>query len=330
MSVSGRGTRKSGNTRGSRRFGTVAVVAAVLVLLLVVLAIWYLMAGRVPKPAPPTPPGPTPPSAQPADCPDVQVISVPGTWESNAADDPHNPTANPASLMLNVTRPLQQSFSPQRADVYTVPYVAQFSNPVALPPDGQESYNNSRAAGTAATIDVIERRHAECPLTTYLLTGFSQGAVIAGDVAARIGAGDGPVSPDLVLGVGLIADGRRDPAAAPTVGPQVAGVGAELSLSGLKLPGITMTGARPGGFGALADRAVQICAPTDGICDAPADALKLGNWLSSASRLGEYYNNPVHAQYNSFVVDGNGTTATQWITSWASEKVETAPSPAHE
>lgn len=330
MSVSNRGTRKSGNNRGRSRFGIVAVVAAVLVLVLVLLAIWYVLAGRLPQPAPPTPPGPTPPSAQSADCPDVQVISVPGTWESSAADDPHNPTANPASLMLNVTRPLQQTFSPERADVYTVPYVAQFSNPVALPPDGQESYNNSRAAGTAATIDVIERRHAECPLTTYLLTGFSQGAVIAGDVAARIGAGDGPVSPDLVLGVGLIADGRRDPASAPTVGPSVAGVGAELSLAGLKIPGITMTGARPGGFGALADRAVQICAPTDGICDAPADALKVGNWLSSASRLGEYYNNPVHAQYNSFVVDGNGTTATQWIANWATEKVDSAPSPAHE
>ncbi|MBM4534673.1 cutinase family protein [Rhodococcus hoagii] len=300
------------------------------ILVLVVVAVWYLLAGRVPEPGPPRPPGPTPPAAQPADCPDVQVISVPGTWESNAADDPYNPTANPASLMLNVTRPLQERFSPDRADVYTVPYVAQFSNPIALPPDGQESYNNSRAAGTAATIDLIERRHAECPLTTYLLTGFSQGAVIAGDVAARIGAGDGPVSPDLVLGVGVIADGRRDPAAAPTIGPPVAGVGAELSLAGLKLPGITMTGVRPGGFGALADRAVQICAPSDGICDAPAEALKVGNWLSSASRLTEYYNNPIHAMYNTFVVDGNGTTATQWITNWAADKIDAAPAPAHE
>ncbi|QPQ78841.1 cutinase family protein [Prescottella equi] len=328
MSVSGRGTRKVGKNRGRRRFGIVAVFATILVL--VVVAVWYLLAGRVPEPGPPTPPGPTPPAAQPADCPDVQVISVPGTWESNAADDPYNPTANPASLMLNVTRPLQERFSPDRADVYTVPYVAQFSNPIALPPDGQESYNNSRAAGTAATIDLIERRHAECPLTTYLLTGFSQGAVIAGDVAARIGVGDGPVSPDLVLGVGVIADGRRDPAAAPTIGPPVAGVGAELSLAGLKLPGITMTGVRPGGFGALADRAVQICAPSDGICDAPAEALKVGNWLSSASRLTEYYNNPIHAMYNTFVVDGNGTTATQWITNWAADKIDAAPAPAHE
>jgi len=328
VSVSGRGTRKNGKNRGRKRFGLVAVLATILVL--VIVAGWYLLAGRVPEPAPPTPPGPTPPAAQPADCPDVQVISVPGTWESNVGDDPHNPTANPASLMLNVTRPLQERFSPQRADVYTVPYVAQFSNPVALPPDGQESYNNSRAAGTAATIDLIERRHAECPLTTYLLTGFSQGAVIAGDVAARIGAGDGPVSPDLVLGVGVIADGRRDPAAAPTIGPPVAGVGAELSLAGLKLPGITMTGVRPGGFGALADRAVQICAPSDGICDAPAEALKVGNWLSSASRLTEYYNNPIHAMYNTFVVDGNGTTATEWIANWAADKIDEAPAPAHE
>ena len=48
-----------------------------------------------------------------------------------------------------------------------------------------------------------------CPLTSYVLVGFSQGAVIAGDIASDIGNGRGPVDEDLVLGVTLIADGRR-------------------------------------------------------------------------------------------------------------------------
>ncbi|MFD4293687.1 cutinase family protein [Rhodococcus sp. NPDC058505] len=313
----------------SRLLRTLVALIVVLLVALVALVAWYLLAGRVPKP-PVTPPGPERPSAQPASCPDVQVVAIPGTWESSAADDPFAPTANPNSLMLNITRPLQAEFDPQRVQVYTVPYVAQFSNPVALPPDGQMSYNKSRGEGTAKATDVLAAMHAECPLTSFVLTGFSQGAVIAGDLAASIGAGTGPVPADLVLGVGLIADGRRDPAAGVTVGPPVAGVGAELSLAGIKLPGITMTGARPGGFGALNDRAVQICAPTDGICDAPSEAFKPGNWMGSLSRLLEYVNNPVHALYNSFVVDGNGTTATQWMTNWAAEKVRTAPTPAHE
>ncbi|MER5838497.1 cutinase, partial [Streptomyces sp. NPDC002130] len=107
------------------------------------------------------------------------------------------------------------------------------------------------------------------------------------------------------------------------------GVGAELSLNGLKLPGLTMTGPRPGGFGDLNDRTYQICAPSDGICDAPAAALNPTNWLSSAPRLLEYYNNPVHAMYNSFQVDPNGTTATQWMAQWAAEKIDAAPTPPH-
>lgn len=320
------GARKS---RGRRLLRTLLVLIVLLVVALVALLAWFLLAGRVPKP-PVTPPGPERPSAQPASCPDVQVVAIPGTWESSAADDPFDPTANPASLMLNVTRPLQAQFAPERAQVYTVPYVAQFSNPVALPPDGQVSYNVSRGEGTAKATEVMSAMHTECPLTSYVLTGFSQGAVIAGDLAASIGAGNGPVPADLLLGAGLIADGRRDPGTAEDVGPPVAGVGAEVALAGVKLPGITMTGARPGGFGSVGDRVVQICAPTDGICDAPDGAFKPGNWLGSASRLLEYVNNPVHAMYNSFSVDGNGTTATQWMTNWAAEKVRSAPAPAHE
>lgn len=302
-----------------------------LLLLTVVLVLWYLLAGRLDIPGPvPSPPGQEEPRSQPASCPDVQVVAVPGTWESAIGDDPYNPAANPYSLMLNVTRPLQERFDAQRADVYTVPYVAQFSNPVALPPDGQQSYNNSRSEGFAATTDILSRRYAECPLTTYVLTGFSQGAVIVGDVAAQIGAANGPIPADRVLGVALIADGRRDGESGTDIGPPVAGVGAELSLDGLRLPGITMTGARPGGFGDLDDRTFQICAPSDSICDAPPAALNPSNWMTAAPRVLEYVNNPIHALYNTYVVDENGTTATQWIAGWAAEKIDSAPHPPEE
>lgn len=314
-----------------RRRGRKIVVLGALLLLAVVVVLWYMLAGRLDLPGPsPTPPGPEEPQSQPASCPDVQVVAVPGTWESAIGDDPYNPTANPMSLMLNITRPLQERFDAQRADVYTVPYVAQFSNPIAIPPDGQQSYNNSRSAGTAVATDLLAGRSAECPLTNYILMGFSQGAVIAGDLASQIGAGNGPVPAERVLGVGLIADGRRDGISGTDLGAPVAGVGAELSLDGLRLPGITMTGARPGGFGALDDRTVQICAPTDSICDAPANALNPTNWATAAPRILEYVNNPIHALYNTYVVDENGTTATRWLTDWAAEKIESAPSPAEE
>ncbi len=303
------------------------LIAALLVAVIVLL--WFLLAGRLKVPGPgPQPPGP--PAGQPASCPDVQLISVPGTWESSSTDDPRNPMANPQSLMLNISGPLREQFPAERLDVYTVPYVAQFSNPVAIPPDGQQSYNNSRSEGTQRTVDALTERARECPLTTYVLAGFSQGAVIVGDVAERIGAGEGPVPADKVLGVALIADGRRvsGPGQAIEVGPSPTGEGAEVALNGLKVPGITMTGARSG-FGELAERTYTICAPGDMICDSPRQALNPVNWIPSVLSLVRAAGNPVHALYNTYVVDENGTTATRWTVGWASGLIRDAPAPPH-
>lgn len=307
------------------------LVAVVLVVLLVALLLWYLLAGRLTEPEPGRPgePGAAPPTSQPASCPDVMVLSVPGTWESNAADDPYAPTANPASLMLKVTSELQNRFPPGRAEVYTVPYVAQFSNPIAFPPDGQASYNVSRSEGAARANEVLTQRFTDCPLTSYVLAGFSQGAVIVGDLAAAIGAGAGPVPADRVLGVTLIADGRRDGVSAQQIGAPVDGVGAEVALGGLDVPGITMTGERRGGFGALADRTYSICAPGDLICAAPPQAMSLRNIPSSLGALAGAAGNPVHGSYASYVVDDSGTTATAWTTEWAAGLIDSAPTPAH-
>lgn len=306
-------------------------VAIVVIVVLVLVLLWYLLAGRLRTPEPGTPQNPdaAPPTSQPASCPDVFVLSVPGTWESNATDDPYAPTANPISLMLGVTQPLQQQFGPDRAEVYTVPYVAQFSNPIAFPPDGQASYNVSRSEAAQRSTDVLAERSAACPLTSYVLAGFSQGAVVVGDLAAEIGAGNGPVPADRVLGATLIADGRRDGTSALQVGAPADGVGAEVALGGLDVPGITMTGARQGGFGALADRTYSICAPGDLICAAPPEAMSLRNIPSSITALAGAAGNPVHGNYARYVVDEAGTTATQWTASWAAGLIASAPAPPH-
>lgn len=315
--------------RGKSSFGRLLgiLVALGVVLLLVIIAIWYFAAGRGSEPTPGPVPGPDQPQSQPASCPDVQVVAIPGTWESNSADDPHNPTANPLSLMGNVTRPLQQQFPESRADVYTIPYVAQFSNPVALPPDGQASYNNSRSEGAQRANDVVAGMHANCPLTNFVIAGFSQGAVIAGDLAESIGADKGPVPAAQVLGVTLISDGRRD-GAATAVGAAPGGVGAEVALKGVNLPGISMRGPRAG-FGALSDRVNTICAPGDLICDAPKAAMNPMNIPGSLATLAGAFGNPVHSMYNGFAVAPDGTTATQWTERWAADLVEKAPTPAH-
>lgn len=315
-----------GRRRG-RRVGCLTFLAIIAVIVVVVILLWYLLAGllHVPKP---TPPRPRPPTSQPASCPDVQLLAIPGTWESNSNDDPHNPTANPLSLMLNITNPVRQQFANSRLDVYTVPYVAQFSNPIAFPPDGQKSYNDSRSEGTTRANDELATMSKNCPLTSYVIAGFSQGAVIAGDIAATIGADQGPVPANQVLGVMLIADGRREPGQAIEVGPTPPGIGAEVALKGLNVPGITMTGPRPG-FGALANRTYTACASGDLICDAPNQALSPVNMIPSVLTLVHAAGNPVHSRYNSFAVDANGATATQWTANWAEGLVNGAPHPPH-
>ena len=82
-------------------------------------------------------------------------------------------------------------------------------------------------------------------------------------------------------------------------------------------PGATMTGARQGGFGQVADRAYEICAPNDSICDAPQD---IGNAVDRASAL--LLANGNHAMYatNPDVIPG--TTTPQWAVDWAMSVID--------
>ncbi len=83
-----------------------------------------------------------------------------------------------------------------------------------------------------------------------------------------------------MLGVTLIADGRRQDNVGQDIGPNPPGQGAEITLAEvptLSTLGLTMTGPRPGGFGALNDRTNQICGAGDLICAAPESAFSIVN-----------------------------------------------------
>jgi len=318
-----------------------ALTVAGVVSLVIVAVVMFL---RRPQSAPSAvPPGVLPPSSttthphkprpasQDASCPDVQLVAVPGTWESSPTDDPLNPTEFPEALLRKVTGPISEQFPPSRVQEYTVPYTAQFHNP--LSGDTQMSYNSSRAEGTRAMVAAMTDMNNKCPLTSYVLVGFSQGAVIAGDIASDIGNGRGPVDDDLVLGVTLIADGRRQPGVGNDIGPNPPGQGAEVTLqevpmlSGL---GLTMTGARPGGFGALNAKTNEICAPGDLICAAPEEAFSVANLPSTLNTLAGGAGQPVHALYATtqcWSLDGE--PATDWTLNWAQGVVANAPHPKH-
>ncbi|MDZ4269477.1 MAG: cutinase family protein [Mycobacterium sp.] len=332
-------------TNRRKRHRLLALFAAGAVGLAVVLIVAIVIVVLRRPDAPPTavPPSAVPPTAVPpttgkprpefqdASCPDVQLISIPGTWESSVTLDPFNPVQFPAALLLNVTNPIRAQFDSQRVEVFTVPYTAQFHNPLSA--DRQMSYNDSRAEGTRAAVQAMTDMNNRCPLTSYVLVGFSQGAVIAGDLASDIGNGRGPVDQDLVLGVTLIADGRRQDGVGVDVGPNADGQGAEITLHEvptLSALGLTMSGPRPGGFGALNDRTNEICARGDLICAAPESAFNITALPKTLEVLSGGAGQPVHAMYATpefWNLDGQ--PATQWTLNWAQGLIDNAPQPKH-
>jgi Cutinase len=336
--------RRSGKADRRRRHRILALIAAVAVAVVVglVVAIIVIVVRR-PEPAttaipptvvPPTShPGRKPrPASQDASCPDVDMIAIPGTWESSPTDDPFNPIQFPIALLRNVTGPISDQFGRDRVEVFTVPYTAQFHNPLAA--DKQMSYNDSRMEGTRAAVAAMTAMNNRCPLTSYVLVGFSQGAVIAGDLASDIGNGRGPVDEDLVLGVTLIADGRRQPGEGVEIGPNPPGQGAEITLAevpALSALGLTMSGPRPGGFGALNNRTNQICGPGDLICAAPQSAFSITNLPQTLEVLAGGAGQPVHALYNTPQFwNLDGLTSTSWTLNWARGLIENAPRPPHD
>ena len=114
----------------------------------------------------------------------------------------------------------------------------------------------------------------------FILTGYSQGADVAGDVAAAIGHNRGVIPPNRLLGVALVADPSQAPVGQPTIG-----------LTG---PGMGFSGVRSGGFGSLTQRngLLSVCAPRDYYCNLPQGDLvmrmigHLGSQLDASDPAG--------------------------------------------
>lgn len=256
---------------------------------------------------------------QPEWCPAVEVIAVPGTAESRADDDPMAPTANPHSLLLGLTNSISQSYSEGDVKVWTTPYPAQIKTHQL--PD-QLTYDDSQAVGRDVTAKEMADLHGQCPLTDFVLMGFSQGAAIAGDLASDIGNGRGVVPAERIAGVALLGDPRRDPNQGVNQGVPLAGVGVELSLQPLGgivqavVPGATMRGPRDG-FGSLNDKVQNVCVPSDSFCDVPpavADAIARAQEMIAGAGA--------HATYATNDVAIPGTTPLAWTEGWTRELIE--------
>mgnify|MGYP002714107282 CR=1 FL=1 len=259
---------------------------------------------------------------QPDWCPAVEFIAAPGTGESAPTDDPFNPTFNQNAYLRMVTEPLKKEYDSTQARVWTLPYAAQIAN--RNTPD-QKTYDDSRNGGTDRLIAEMRYIDQTCPLSKFILVGFSQGAAIVGDVANSVGTNQGPVAADKILGVVPLADPRRENGVGQHPGLPLQGTGAEIALRqvqpvvDLAAPGVSLRGPRQGGFGSLNERVFEICAPDDVVCDTPVDL------MAAFARLQQILSNPeVHGQYGTNPNSVPGTTAGAWILDWSKKLIDGA------
>lgn len=168
-------------------------------------------------------------------CPRWTAVLVPGTWETSPNADPSQPLAH------GLLRPIGDgSVARYGADIQVeyLPYAASIA----------PTYRASESDGVQALSGLLG---GLCVSTRVILVGYSQGADAAGDMAARIGHGQGPIPASRVVAVGLVSDPRRN-SSTPQLGSAV--------------PGEGIAGPRDTDFGALAGRVRTVCARGDLYC----------------------------------------------------------------
>lgn len=244
-------------------------------------------------------PAACPPAGQPEDCPVVQAIIVPGTFATSPTADPTKPVGG----LDQIGPPAVAAVGGKQLSTVYVPYLAQAFNPTP--------YADSERNGIDASVSWMTKTAQHCPLTKFAIVGYSQGAAVAGDLAAQIGAGRGPVGADKVIAVELLADPSYDPDAARVIGPAPTGRG--------------VSGVRPGGFGPLREHTVTVCAPGDRVCDSNGAGVTLANLPAIMALQGPV--NPAHTQYDRMVVGPGTTTATQALAQFLIERVKSVPPP---
>ncbi|WP_314177163.1 PE-PPE domain-containing protein [Streptomyces winkii] len=137
---------------------------------------------------------------------------------------------------------------PAGTDAQKVPYSAQ----IAPFPGDTISMDDSVAEGISKLDKAVRDYHGQCPDSHITISGYSQGAIVAGDELARLSQ-EQTIPHQQIDGV-LYGDPRR-----PGVDGGPGGIEGNLPTI---VPGITMKGQR--GFGDIAVH--EICNKNDGIC----------------------------------------------------------------
>jgi len=216
--------------------------------------------------------------ADPTSCVATFNLLIPGTWETSENADPHQP--------VGILKPVADAITAvhgDRAEVYTLPYMARAF-------DNGHTYADSKIDALTKAEAVLTDVASRCTNTKFTITGYSQGADAAGDLASQIGNDHGPVPADRVLAVGLLADPGAGTKGAATVGPRTSGHG--------------IADPRPRGMGTLSGRVASICDPSDLYC-----AIRKGDNPLLGS-LGSILSKTPSANGDTSNVDGDAQLAT--------------------
>ena len=220
-------------------------------------------------------------------CDVLHVFGLQGTGESGdaAATD-----VDSGFLGSAITIPL--SLAAAEVGRTLIPYAASFGG---KPGDSTDlPYAQSIADGVAAAEKFLTDYAEKCPGSKIALTGYSQGAQVASELARTIGAGTGPVPAADVAAVALFSDPTRPAGAATFPGsttpdapapppgvpaadldglavtaPPADGGGIAPTLAA-STTSATSTGGRA--FGQLSGRVAQFCTPGDLACSLPANS----------------------------------------------------------
>ena len=157
-------------------------------------------------------PGLATPAYADTNCTPYKIVAVPGTSETNSNAN----TSQPVGLLKSIPDLVTNAGSPVSSEFVAYPASA-FA--------GGADYSTSEAEGVAKTKSILSGTATRCPATKILLVGYSQGADVAGDVAAEIGSGRGPIPKDRLAGTVLIADPQRGTPMESVVGPNPPGTG---------------------------------------------------------------------------------------------------------
>ena len=159
---------------------------------------------------------------------------------------------NSGETLDNWNRSAFNANPPAGWEIVRVPYDAG-----VFPVVDDQALDESVAEGAAKLTAAVQTHHAACPGARLVLAGYSEGAVVAGDVLARF-AQDSAIPHTLLSGV-LYGNPRR-PFGEGGVGGVAGGI--ETNVPTL-LPGVTMRGGQA--YGDLPVR--NVCNENDGICN---------------------------------------------------------------